>query len=375
MSMRLVGAAVALLLVVSGCGNEHTESSPDTGGWQQLADPPLSPRWGPVAAAVDGVAVFVGGDVGDPCPPGAGCAAPPRHARDGVAYDLGTDTWRRLPDAPAPIAALAPHAVVGDCLYVLSGDRLLRLDLSDRDWTVVPTPSRLDWADLVAHGDDLVVVSGSDEQGVRPDRVLDTRNGRWSVLPEDPIGPAFARGMVSTPAGLVLTAHELVDQPGSEEPSVLLAARYDDGSRTWTRLPDSDQLGGGGWSWTGEHLVDATPGGADGGEVNGWGRTVPYGGTLDPVTGEWSRLPDPPAELTGGWPVHALGGPVVATAGWLFDDRDGTWTRVRRPRGAPPQPGPAVWLDGTVLVHGGLDWDRGTTAEDVYSTGFWALTP
>lgn len=49
-----------------------------------------------------------------------------------------------------------------------------------------------------------------------------------------------------------------------------------------------DQVGGS-WTWTGQRLVDPTLGGADGGQVNNYGRVIPYGGRLDPATGDWSR--------------------------------------------------------------------------------------
>jgi hypothetical protein len=74
----------------------------------------------------------------------------------------------------------------------------------------------------------------------------------------------------------MLTAKPEVDQPGSQlETSLLRAAIFDEEGETWRRLPVSDQLGGVGFVWTGRWLVDPTPGGADGGEVNGYGRTVP----------------------------------------------------------------------------------------------------
>ena len=62
---------------------------------------------------------------------------------------------------------------------------------------------------------------------------------------------------------------------------------------------------------------------ADGGEVNGWGRTVPEGGTLDPVTGTWGRLADAPRPGSGGWLATALGGARIATDGFLYDDDRG----------------------------------------------------
>jgi hypothetical protein len=109
-------------------------------------------------------------------------------------------------------------------------------------------------------------------------------------------------------------------------------------------------------TWTGKHLVDATLGGADGGQVNNYGRVVPFGGRLDAATGTWSRLPGAPEERTGGWPVEAPGGPLIAAEGWLYDDNDGSWTRLPRPDQAPAEPGPGVWADQALVVYGGADW-------------------
>ena len=211
-----------------------------------------------------------------------------------------------------------------------------------------------------------------------PDRVLDTRTGAWSVLPADPLSPSFDRSLTPTPHGLVLTASPIAAGGGPEDPALVEAAVLEQGAAEWRRLPDSEQLGGSRWSWSGRNLVDPTLGGADGGEVNGYGRVLPFGGRLDPATGRWSPLPDAPAPLTGGWPVEAVHGPVTAAEGWLYDDEEERWSRLDPPEGAPAQPGPATWLDDTLVVYGGARWtadgagDR--TPDSVYSTDAWAYT-
>jgi hypothetical protein len=376
--MRALAILLAVILTgLTACGSDQRRPMDDraSGGgdrWERLADSPLSPRWGPVAAYVGGRAVFVGGDTGRPCPPTADCAIPPVYAVDGAAYDPSSLRWRAIARAPHPVAALAPRAVVGDRLYILTEGRLLSYDAARDAWTTVPTPVPLDGRSLTAVGRRLVFTHGSDEHGEAPDRVLDTRTGRWSTLPDDPIGPAYDRVITATPHGLVLTAHELVAQPGSEKPSLVLAARMDPRSNTWTKLPVSDQIGGWRWAWTGSHLVDPTLGGADGGGTGNWGRWVPDGGLLDPATGRWARLPDPPQPMTGGWPVEAIDGRVTAAEGWLFDDDTDSWTRLPRPQGAPPEPGSAVWADDLLVVLGGADHAAGDTAAEVYATSAWA---
>ena len=92
---------------------------------------------------------------------------------------------------------------------------------------------------------------------------------------------------------------------------------------------------------------------AEGGSVHGYGWSIPYGGVLDVASGTWSRLPHAPADGSGGWPVFALGGPVTASSGWLYDDTARSWRRLPRPADAPTSPGHAVWASGTLFVLGG----------------------
>jgi hypothetical protein len=176
----------------------------------------------------------------------------------------------------------------------------------------------------------------------------------------------------------VLTAHALVPDPGGgDRPTYLLAARYDRGTGRWTRLPDAtDMLGGGRWAWTGRRMVavalDSTNGGGD--PPGDYGRFIPYGGRLEPTTGTWSRLPRAPRYSTGGWSVDAVGGPLVAAEGWVYDDEAESWRKVPRPGGAAPHPGPATWVGSTLYVVGGLD-DRGSRARDAYDVRVWSWEP
>ena len=366
----------ATLTALAGCGPEVAEPREDragaTGRWRAVEDPPLSPRERPLTAYVGGDVLVVGGYTGPPCPPAADCAYEPTRTTDGASYD--GSGWRALPEAPRPVSDWMPHTVVGDRLHVLAEGRLVTYDQSERAWTETPTPGRMTGVDLDADGERLVFTSGSDENGVTEDQVLDSRTGEWSTLPEDPLGLSFDRMLTVTPAGLVLTAKGITRDGDPEDPALVRAAVLPRGSQSWERLPDSEQLGGYRWGWTGERMVDPSLGGADGGQVNGYGRVIPYGGRLDPRTGEWSALPDPPEQDSGGWAVEALDGHVVAAEGWLYDDRTTTWTSLPRPEGAPEEPGPAVWTDDGLFVVGGADWSEGDTAEDVYSSGAWLYT-
>ncbi|WP_183094707.1 hypothetical protein [Nocardioides stalactiti] len=392
MRRPLVIAALVLGGTLAACGSETSDDPPRTrttdsaapeddpgdDGWTATSAPPLGPREGSVAATVDGEAVFVGGFSGPPCPPNADCVIPPRnYERDGAAYDPASDAWRSIADAPRPVRPFSSAAVIGDDLFVLADQTLLVWHSRADAWEVVETPQKPGWAALAAAGDRLVLASGSDENGIRPDRVYEPATGAWSTLPEDPFKPAFDRLLTWTPEGLFLTAKEIEPDGGPADPGLVLVAVLPDGADEWRTLPVADQIGAWRMTWTGTHLVDPSLGGADGGEVNNYGRVLPYGGRIDPVTGEWSPLPSPPEESTGGWPVEALRAPVLAVEGWLYDDAAGTWTRLPEPEDAPPDPGPAKWVGDVLVVLGGADWDVPDDPEDwspenVWSTDAWA---
>lgn len=363
-AVRIAVAVVLLLTAACGTPTSHvaTTNGDGTGTWYKLSTPPLSPRQGAITAWTGTEALFLGGDTGPPCPPGTDCASPQARARDGAAFDPERDRWRKTALAPVPLEPHASRAVIGDQVWVVAEGALLSYDASADAWATHRAPSSLpEYGQVVADGGRIIVIRGERHRGDDPDPVYDTQAQTWSHLPADPLDSAFGRMLTATSAGLVLTGHDLVAQPGSEKPSFVRAARLAPESDQWQLLADSDQLGGGQWTWTGKRMVDPTPGGADGGDVNGYGRTIPSGGILDPVRGEWSRLPDPPQELGGGWGVNALAGPLAAGAGWIYDDRDETWTKVARPADGPSRAGSAVWAGEQLIALGGVDEDAGYT--------------
>ena len=258
--------SLLLLLVLVGCAGESGSAGPKASEaaqrWVRHADSPLSPRSGPVAALVGGKAVFVGGDLGPPCPPSADCVAG-KSADDGAAYDPGSGTWRPIATAPRTVPAFAPSAVIGSNLYIRAGADLLRYDATADRWTRSALAGSSDWYDLVADGPRLLLVSGSDEAAELLDRVLDTRTGRWTRLPVDPLGRSFDRAITPTDDGLVLTAKAIGADDQPADPALVQAALLPPGSDRWQRLPDSDQLGGGRFVWTGR---------ADGGPLARWCR-------------------------------------------------------------------------------------------------------
>jgi hypothetical protein len=374
---------LAAMLLSFGCAEQTTDQQPPAGPgqqqsqgrWDNLPTPPLSPRLGAVTAWTGNEAVFIGGDTSRPCPPTADCATPPVYAKDGAAYDPATRKWRRIADAPVPVESFGSHVLIGGVLYVWSEDTLLAYAVPSDRWTTPPTPPGMagSGVQLGMLRDRLVAMVG-DESGNARYAMLEPTTQKWTDLPPDPLRPTFDGVLTSTPVGLVLTAKDLVDQPGSESPAFVRAAVLDADTMTWRELPDSEQIGGFVWAWTGTRMVDPSLGGADGGEVNNYGRTYPYGGILDPKSGTWAALPNAPDEFTGGWTVEAVDGPLIAYAGWLYDDGHGTWTRLPRPEGAPPQPGSAVWAGDELVVLGGVDYEKGYST-DALSPAAWSFHP
>ncbi len=385
MGRLLLPAVVLCLLPLTACGTdgpggpggrgraEHGAEDP----WARLPDLPLARRDGPVVVWTGAEVLAIGGDTGDECPPRADCAAPNSAAVDGAALDVADRTWRPIADAPRPVPAYSPHALVGEELFVVVAGTVLVYEIAEDRWTTLPR--RIDgWYQPVADVDRLVLVSGSDEQGGRADLVWTPATRTWSELPDDPLGPSFDRTLVSTPRGLVLGAHDLVESPGAgADPSYVEAALLDRGTGRWRTFGPSGQLGAP-WAVVGDRLVAVSLDGTDGGgdPPGDYGRRVPFGGRLDLATGAWSPLPDPPqppAPGAGGWPVVALDGPLVAASGQLYDDATGTWREVPRPAGPVALPGPAVWAgDALVVVTGeeeGDSWDQ------VRDNGVWSWTP
>ena len=357
----MLAAAVAAGL--SGC----TFAAPDpafeqtvrfSGAWSRVPNGPLSPRHDALAVWLDGKFLVVGGWSSPPCPPNASCVAPDEPANsDGAVFDPDTEEWTPIAEAPVPVSG-DNAAIVDGQLYVSTGEAwrgdspvgVWRYHPVFDSWTRIPAPPT-PFARLVAACHQLFAFSPTDELQRARDFVLDAEAGIWRAIPDDPLGPSFDREAVWADDAVLLTGKELMTSPGSEEPAVVRLARLDPETFEWTQLPDSDIIG---WSPTvvGDVVVFPHVGTADGGEVNSWGRDVPFGGILDPATGEWRSLPDPPP---GGGLIGELlvssGRTVVG--GHLLDPSTGDWTLV--PDLPPPdRTAPAVAAGGdTILLWGG----------------------
>lgn len=357
--VAVASAAVAL----AGCA-DTARGAPET-TWSAVAASPLSARRAPVTAWVADRFVVVGGWSGPACPPNADCVYDPATLeQDGAAYDPATDTWEAIAPAPVDVPG-ARVAVVGDVLYLLTDGlgsevpaAMLAYDAAADRWEALPAPPG-EWSDLVAAGDVLLAVPGTDEYGPQPDAAFDPANRTWHALPDDPLGPSYDRRALWLGDRLLLTAKDLVRSPGSEGPSLVRLAELDGAFAEWS-APTETEIIGWGPVWAGGRVVFPETGSADGGEVNTWGRSYAAGGVYDPADGTWSEL-GVTAEVVP-WAATGLerlvvGGRVVVADG-LLDPVTGSWSAL------PPLPREdvlergAAANDETIFVWGGATTGR-----------------
>lgn len=332
-------------------------SPPVSGGasrWNSAEDFPLAGRDAPIVVWTGTEVLVAGGDTGPSCPPTASCARV-NPAADGAAFDPEAGTWRAIADAPVPISFGAATFGAGH-LVVRVDTRLLLYDVADDTWTWEELPASLQQTvglTLVTDAENILIIPSSAAFGDAPDAVWHLPSDTWSELPADPIGEAFDRLITPTPAGLILTARELAPNPGSETPALTLVARFDREFGLWTSLDTTEQVGGWQWFWTGERLVSPDLGHADGGEENNWGRSYPFGGIIDSVSGAWQPLPSPPNPVDAPWLTTVQGGGRFAYAGgFIYNDTAETWTPLGRPSDSVGAPGAAIWADDRLVVMG-----------------------
>ncbi len=388
---QLLVFIAAALAACSGIGTDPSGRS--SGSWKQLRDPPLSARESALGLWMEGEALIFGGSDADPCPPSAGCVAPTDPPlRDGAAFDLARQAWRRL--APAPVGfSFAEGVVVRGAAYILTNGEpgrphappaFLRYRSAEDDWTQLRFPPGDGNRSIVATDEYVVAFSTSDEGGRIPDLVFDPATGEWARLPDDPLPRSFDRTMAWSGRELVLFAHELVPQPGAREPSLVIAAALDLDSRTWRRLPDSEMLGQGArWFNLDGRLIFPALGSADGGEVSNWGRSYPQGGILDPRLGTWSTLPAPPAGVDASAREEVAAGIVAGREadyfghrGWILDAVAQEWTAIPPlDHDEPLITGRSVTAAGRdMLVFGGIRWGEETMQGELM-TDAWIWSP
>lgn len=371
MRRSTVFLAVSLVLVACGDGSITQGGNEPRSGWTRLPESLLSPRYQTLAFWTGAEVLLLGGRDSPPCPPNADCVPPDEPAfRGGASFDPSSASWQRIADAPVPIG-FASGAVVDGTLYLYvpgytwevdARTSFLSYDPGADRWEELPTPPLPEdmSVSLVAMDGQIAGFHGTQERGVRPDLVFDIGSRSWSELPRDPLVPSFDRWFVWSGDELILTAIEHVPNPGSEGPALYRAAAYDPTTASWRRLPDSEVVGyNPEWFWSGGRVVNPTTGSSDGGEVNGWDRSYPHGGMLDPATGAWSALPGSPPHEEDALTGLSLGsdGYAVSLDGWVLDTGAERWIPLSRPDGAATEAAAAVWAGDRLVLWGGVRWD------------------
>lgn len=363
--MRRTAAGLLVVLLTACAGAPAADlprAAPAASGWSALPEGPLSARHSALALALGDELLLLGGRDTPLCPPTASCVPPERPAlRDAAAYDVGAQRWRELAPLPVPASSYeAQAALLGDAVHVLvtqgaDAGAHLRYDVRGDAWERLPTPPLSDVM-VVAAGDLLVAYQATQEgDRVLRDLVYDPRARTWEVLPPDPLLPSFDRAMTWTGKSLVLTGPAATASPGGESgPSYVRAAVLDPATRTWTRLPDSEQVISYGIdrAWDGERVVSPYVRSSDGGTSNGYGRSLPAGGLLDPGTGRWEPLPGAPEPGDGRY-VALSRRWVTAGEGLVLDTALDRWTPLPDHDPAVDEGQGTVWVGDRLVVWGG----------------------
>ncbi len=318
--MRPVLLLLAVFLTACGVDSSVDAVGPEPTGvnepppWQRLDDPPLEARSGAAIGWTGEEIVVVGGST-FMCPPGADCVRPTEPPfRDGAALDPSNGEWRPIADAPDPVPSHQPTTHLGGDVYILvtpldsgpSGARLLRYRTDADAWEAYDVPADAHLGGLLAAGTGLVVYPGSDEIGETPDLWFDPSSEAWSELPADPLSPSFDRIFAWSNDGLYLFAKDIAPSPGGASgPAVVNVAELLDGR--WSEGPTGNTIGFWEVISDGDRIVAPQMGCADGGEVNIYGRCIPFGAVFDTRTGTWSELPPASREANQGVSGGALG--------------------------------------------------------------------
>jgi hypothetical protein len=348
---------------------------PPDEAWGELPESPLTARRDSVGAWVGDRFVIVGGWSDRPCPPTADCAYGESAQRDGASYNPYTDMWQRIAPAPVPVSQYSSVVVGGD-LYLFAFDvangglevgpdgqvplSFLRYTPKTDAWTTLPSPPS--GGVLIAAGDRVLSIAGSDEIVDAVDAVYDPDSSSWTALPDDPLGRSYDREAVWLDNQLVLGANALdrVDA-GSDEPAVVRLATLDSSLTTWTILPDSDITGIGPLAAAGRVVFPFYGVTADGIALSA-GQPYAEGGIFNPADQSWSALPDLPTgthldEYANGRAPQVLGDRILIGGRFLLDPVAGTVTPLPQPSWSGRGSATVITGPDSILVWGGATYD------------------
>ena len=285
--------------------------------------------------------------------------------------------------SPAPIAVPGgPAVVVGGAVYLLawptvSGDGrrtpgvLLHYDIATDRWRRAAVSAGEDDG-LAVIGDRLLIYT---MHGSVHDRILDETGVR--ELPQDPLAPSDARSLVPVGEDRIILFARGPDDSNGERPTFIRAAELDLSTGKWRVLPKSKVVGGWQWWLTDGWLIDPETGVADGGKVNGWGRTYAEGGIFDPEARRWLPLPTAPPLRNGRWKGPAAGGEelLLVAGDGVLDPESGSWTRLSEPVPSLIDGRSAVWAGkGERLVAFGGAVQSGRKLVFTAQTWMWQPT-
>lgn len=272
------------------------------GGWEPIAESPLSPRRGHSAVWTEQELLVVGG------------LDAPHHQvsgqMDGAAYDLDSNSWRLLPAVPG-FAARADHTAVrtNEAMIIWGGrgaegalDDGALYDASRGEWRRIgqaPLEARFGHT-AVWTGEEMIVWGGVGDDGThyRDGAAYDPATDQWRVLAVAPLAPRDGHSAVWTGSAMLIwggTGTMLGDAGRAHPVTLNDGAAYEPKADSWTPMAPSPLGSRTGHTavWTDQRML--VWGGLC---VEGASRRYANDGTaFDPAGGTWVRTP--PALLSG----------------------------------------------------------------------------
>ncbi|MEM9656003.1 MAG: kelch repeat-containing protein [Actinomycetota bacterium] len=217
----------------------------------------------------------------------------------GAAYNPTSDTWRTLADPPGQVDAWE-NSIGGEAVW--TGDEMilwrsgLAYNPETDSWRTIADPPLSPRARpaVVWTGSHLLVWGGCHTDGANCDEtntgllrdgaLYDPVSDLWTLIPMSPLTPAvhMVAGWTETTAIIVVT------DPGNDTGE--LAATFDPDTLEWTTIqpPPLSARRFAAAAWTGDQFI--VWGGGDGRSDSG----TADGAAFDPLTGQWSVLPEGP---------------------------------------------------------------------------------